>query len=180
MTGLADDPLKGHGAAFGTFDVCSFIRAKKDLFKEVAALKASKFKNGHDLLPNLLCFILENTQYKSQSPQSQMKLYLNGNCISQAKRSSNEVLLKQSTPQMKCSSINALLKHRAHSLAQIFMKTFRVLGPSKSQKKIFCQVPRTRRPFSTSTETELPIIEALIWLSAFPSIWRYPASRGTN
>ena len=56
MTGLADDPLKGHGAAFGTFDVGSFIRAKKDLFKKVAALKASKFKNGHDFLPNLLFF----------------------------------------------------------------------------------------------------------------------------
>jgi len=56
VTGPTDDPLKGHGAAFGTFDVSTFIRAKKDLFKEVGALKASKFKNGHDLLPRLLCF----------------------------------------------------------------------------------------------------------------------------
>jgi hypothetical protein len=56
VTGLADDPLKGHGAAFGTFDVCFFIRAKKDLFKEVAALKASKFKNGHDSLPDLCSY----------------------------------------------------------------------------------------------------------------------------
>jgi hypothetical protein len=56
VTGLADDPLKGHGAAFGTFYVCPFIRAKKDLFKKVAALKASKFKNGHDSLPDR-CFL---------------------------------------------------------------------------------------------------------------------------
>ena len=56
------------------------------------------------------------------------------------------------------------------SLYPALTYTFRDLGPSNSQKKIFCQVPKTRRPFSTITVTELPIIDVLIWLSEFPSM----------
>jgi hypothetical protein len=69
MTGPTDDPLKRHGAAFGTFDSCFFIRTNQDLFKEVGALKASKFINGHDLLPNLLGFILQFFSIKARIPK---------------------------------------------------------------------------------------------------------------
>ena len=74
VTGLADDPFKGNRVAFGTFDVGSFIRAKKDFFKKVAALKASKFKNGHDLLPNLLFFIVKDFSIKAGSHKVKPKL----------------------------------------------------------------------------------------------------------
>ncbi len=117
MTGLADDPLKGYGAAFGTFYVCSFIRAKKDLFKEVGALKAPKFKNGHDLLPNLLYFL--KNQYRFYTRQSQMKLNLKEDMypsslpaiasrLAQARRA-GEALLKQRAPQTQCSSSEAVI-----------------------------------------------------------------------
>jgi len=48
-----------------------------------------------------------------------------------------------------------------HVSAIVFTYTLRVRGPSNSQKKIPCQVPRTRRPFSTSTASEAPSKDAL-------------------
>jgi hypothetical protein len=108
VTGPTDDPLKRHGAAFWTFDSCFFIRAKQNLFKEVGALKAPKFKNGHDLLPRLL--YLKKNQYKGRRPQSQMKLNLKEDMypsslpaiasqLAQARRA-GEALLRCGAPQM--------------------------------------------------------------------------------
>jgi len=47
VTGLANDPFKGAGLAFRTFQVHSIIGTHKEFFKYVAAFKTSEFKDGH-------------------------------------------------------------------------------------------------------------------------------------
>jgi hypothetical protein len=47
MTGPTNDPFKGAGLAFRTFQVHFIIRVHKEFFKYVAAFKASEFKDGH-------------------------------------------------------------------------------------------------------------------------------------
>jgi len=47
-----------------------------------------------------------------------------------------------------------------------------VLGPSNSQKKTPCHVPNMRAPSEMMMCTELPMREALMCASAFPSLCR--------
>jgi hypothetical protein len=47
MTGLTNDPFKGAGLAFRTFQVHSIIGTHKEFLKYVAAFKTSEFKDGH-------------------------------------------------------------------------------------------------------------------------------------
>ena len=49
-----------------------------------------------------------------------------------------------------------------HPPGIILTKTCRVRGPSNSQKKMDCQVPRTRAPFSTNTVSDAPKRDALM------------------
>ncbi|MBN1367019.1 MAG: MMPL family transporter [Dehalococcoidales bacterium] len=50
--------------------------------------------------------------------------------------------------------------------------TVRSRGPSNSQKKMPCHVPRTNLPFSIKTVCELPNRLALICAGELPSLWR--------
>ncbi len=56
-----------------------------------------------------------------------------------------------------------------HGAAMTFTKTFRMRGPSNSQKKMDCQVPRTSWPFSNRTVSDAPIMDALTWAAELPS-----------
>ncbi len=49
------------------------------------------------------------------------------------------------------------------------INTFLVRGPSNSQKKMDCQAPRTRRPFSTMTISEAPTSDDLTCAAELPS-----------
>ncbi len=53
-----------------------------------------------------------------------------------------------------------------------FHQTFRVRGPSYSQKKIRCQVPSRIVPSATRTVTELPVMVAIRWEGELPSLCR--------
>jgi hypothetical protein len=59
-----------------------------------------------------------------------------------------------------------------HQPSVTFTCTRRWRGPSNSQKKMPCQVPRTRRPWLTKTVSWGPIREALMWAGELPSRWR--------
>jgi hypothetical protein len=47
VTGSTDHPFKGRGVAFRTIYIHLFAGIDKEFFKDIAALKASKFKNWH-------------------------------------------------------------------------------------------------------------------------------------
>ncbi len=47
MSGLTNDPFKGVGLAFRTFQVHFIIGTHKEFFKYVSAFKTSEFKDGH-------------------------------------------------------------------------------------------------------------------------------------
>lgn len=59
-----------------------------------------------------------------------------------------------------------------HAPPRNFHQTFRVRGPSYSQKKIRCQVPSRIVPSSTRTVTELPVMVAIRWEGELPSLCR--------
>jgi hypothetical protein len=56
MAGPADNPFKGCGFAFRACYVHFFIGAHKELFKKVAAFKASEFKDRHSLFSSVQAF----------------------------------------------------------------------------------------------------------------------------
>ena len=59
----------------------------------------------------------------------------------------------------------------SYSSATIFTATFLDLGPSNSQNKTVCHVPRTSLPFSINKVWEVPTSVDLMWASEFPSPW---------
>ena len=70
--------------------------------------------------------------------------------------------------------------HSADPRPCTFAKNSLFLGPSNSQKKILCQVPKTGRPFSMMSVSDGPRRLAFTWASELPSIWEKPQSRGTR
>ena len=57
------------------------------------------------------------------------------------------------------------------SFAHPFTHTFRVRGPSNSQKYTACHCPNMSRPSSTRICRDDPIIEAFTCAAEFPSAW---------
>lgn len=58
---------------------------------------------------------------------------------------------------------------RSQSVARSRNCIFLVLGPSNSQKNIFCQVPSCSRPLSIMTVSDEPISDAMMCEGEFPS-----------
>ena len=59
-----------------------------------------------------------------------------------------------------------------YSVGISLINTFLLLGPSNSQKKRDCHVPRIRPPFSIKMVSDTPIREDFMCAAAFPSLCR--------
>jgi hypothetical protein len=62
MTGFAQDPLKGLAFTFRTLHFHGVVRLRDNRFEQIAALKTSKLKDGHERISKNTYFLDNNAK----------------------------------------------------------------------------------------------------------------------